>query len=67
MNSGFKTDLINDIKQVYNECSLMEPISRSIIDLTQYDDNNDEKDSDLNIITSSKKSLQKEKKRKLFK
>jgi hypothetical protein len=66
MNSGFKTDLINDIKHIYNECSLMEPISRSIIDLTLFDDNDDEKDNDLNIITSSKKSLQKKKKRKLF-
>jgi hypothetical protein len=66
MDSGFKTDFINDIKLIYNECSLMEPISRSIIDLTQYDDNDDEKDNDLNIVTSSKKSLQKKKKRKLF-
>ena len=37
--SGFKSDLINDIKQIYNEWSLLEPVTRDIIDLTQYDDN----------------------------
>ena len=37
--SGFKSDLINDIKQIYNEWSLLEPLTRDIIDLTQYDDN----------------------------
>jgi len=37
--SGFKSDLINNIKQIYNEWSLMEPVTRDIIDLTQYDDN----------------------------
>jgi len=58
MTIKFKTDLINDIKQIYNECSLLEPMSRSIIELTQYDDNNDEKNNGLNIIASSKKTRQ---------
>jgi len=35
-----KTDLINDINQIYSECSLLGLIS---FDLTQYDNNDDEK------------------------
>ena len=57
--SGFKSDLINDIKQIYNEWSLLEPVSRDIIDLTQYDDNDNEKENDF-------KKIKKSKKRKLF-
>jgi len=50
--SGFKSDLSNDIKQIYIKSSLLEPI-------TQIDDNDDEKDNDLNIIfKKEKKNIQ---------
>ena len=51
--SGFKSDLINNIKQIYNEWSLLEPVTRDIIDLTQYDDN--EKKNDLRKSNKYKK------------
>ena len=55
IDKKFKMELINEIKQIYNEYSIMESVSRSYFDLTQYDNNEDINKDNLNKSTPKKR------------